>query len=458
MMPDGSMRLAAEHKNYDLIHSRPNPNMSSMTWRTAMIASVCSNGNGYSWIKRDGAARAVAFIPLASEKTSPVKVLGKLMYATTQTDNGQAAFIDPQHILHFMNFSLDGIVGLSPIGVCKNCFGLGLAAEKYGCQFFGNGARASGVFSHPDALDEEARENLVKSVRERANGENALSPMVLEEGMKWTQMSIPPNEAQFIATRQWQKEEVTSLYRVPLHLVQSLLRATNNNIEHQGLDYVRFCLAPRAVNFEQEINYKILAGPYVCEHNFMDLTRGDFASQTAGLMLLRNGGVYHANDVLRTLRQTPIPEDEGGNIRIVQGANVNLTALLAQPEEESPAPGDRGDTDSTVGDPAAQFRRRQITASYRTLFRDAVGRAINRAGEPEFARRALQPAVSSMTQTILASRFGNVEMTRRELDMIGRQTAQIAADAPGWHKKDATAIAARITEQVYAELSKEILQ
>src|ERR1017187_5888477 len=198
-MPDGSLRIATEHRCYPLLHDRPNPNMSSQVWRNAMMASECGYGNGYSWIKRDRAARVIALVPLASDKTSPVKVLGQLMYATTQTENGQAAFIDPQHILHFMNFSLDGIVGLSPIQMCKNAIGLGIAAEKFGAQFFGNGARASGVFTHPDSLDEEARENLIKSVRERANGDNALAPMVLEEGLKWTQTTIPPNDAQFIA-------------------------------------------------------------------------------------------------------------------------------------------------------------------------------------------------------------------------------------------------------------------
>ena len=208
-------------------------------------------------------------------------------------------------MLHFMNMSLDGIVGLSPIQLCKNAFGLGLAAEKFGAQFFGNAARASGVLSHPAHLDTESYENLKKSVHEWANGDTALRPIILEEGMRWEQITINPNDAQFLETRKFQKEEIAGLYRVPLHLLQDLQRATNNNIEHQGLDYVRFCLSPRAVNIEQEINFKLLGKGYICEHNFMDLQRGDFPPQTTGLLALRNGGVYSANDVLISFDRIP---------------------------------------------------------------------------------------------------------------------------------------------------------
>jgi len=455
-MPDGGMRLAADHRNYNLIHNRANPNLSSMSWRGAMHASVCSYGNGYTWIKRDKAARPVGLYPLASDKTAPVWIDGKFGYATTQTANGQATFIDPQHILHFKGFSLDGILGLSPISTCKNAFGLGLAAEKFGAQFFGNGARATGVLSHPGTLEDEAYENLKKSVREWATGEMALRPIILEEGMKWEQITIPPDDAQFLETRKFQRSEIAALYRVPLHLLQDLERSTNNNIEHQGLDYVRFALAPRAVDMEQEINYKLLGGPFTVEHNFRDLERGDFKTQTEGLLALRNGGVYSTNDVLRALRQNPISAEEGGDIRLVQGANIPLSSLVAM--ESDPAAAGLVGTNSDAGDPAASFRQQQITAAYRPVFRDAVGRAINRSGDTEFAARALHPAITSMMTALVAARFGNTSLTKKEVALIGDQSREVAAGAAAWQKQDAAAIATRITDQVYGAIAGEILQ
>jgi HK97 family phage portal protein len=451
-MPDGSMRLAKEHRCFSLLRDRPNPTMSSMAWRRAMLASALAYGNGYSWIKRDKAARVVSLHPLASDKTSPVFVNGEFGFATTQTPTGEPTFIDPQHILHLPALSLDGVTGLSPIRTCMNAFGLGLAAEKFGAQFFGNGARSTGVLSHPGVLEPEAYENLKKSVREWATGDTALRPIILEEGLKWEQISIPPNEAQFIETRKLQKEEVACIYRTPMHLLQDLQRATNNNIEHQGLDYVRFCLAPWAVLFEQEINYKLLGGAFIAEFNFRDLERGSFATQTAGYQVLRNIGVFSANDILRGLRMNPIPAEEGGDVRTVQGAMIPLSSMLLM--EENP---ETVQTDTENGDPAAGFRGNRIAAAYRPLFRDAIGRAINRSGDEEFARRAFQPAVSSMAQALIASRFGNCELTKRELDLISSQVTTLASAASSWQRSDASAIATRLTGQVYEALAKEIL-
>jgi HK97 family phage portal protein len=121
-MPDSSMRLAKEHRCYSYLHDRPNSAMSSMVWRGAWLASALAYGNGYCWIKRDRAARVIGLYPLASDKTSPVRIHGKLAFATTQTDTGEAAYVDPGNILHLPGLMMDGITGLSPIQTCKNAF------------------------------------------------------------------------------------------------------------------------------------------------------------------------------------------------------------------------------------------------------------------------------------------------------------------------------------------------
>lgn len=450
-LPDGSVRQALHHRLWPIIHDQPNPNMSACVFWGALKASTLGWGNGYAWIKRDGAARAVALVPLESGKTSPVRLRGELMYATTQTDTGAVAYLDPANVLHDKYLSLDGITGIGPIQMCKNAFGLAAAAEKYGAQFFANGARATGVLTYPGALETEAYENLNKSLRERMNGENALMPFILEEGLTWQQTSISPNEAQFLLTRQFQRVEIASLYRVAMHLLQDLQRATNNNIEHQSLDHVRHCLRPNAVHLEQEVNRKLLGGPFTMEHNLNDLQRGDFASQTAGLAALRNIGYYSNNDIARALRQNPIPAEEGGDVRVIQGAFINLKALIAGGSE----PESGVDTDGAA-DGSQPFDR--ITPAYRSMFRDAVGRVINRSGDGAFARKAFQPIVSSMAQACIALRFGSCDLTKKELALIEGQTAAIADSAAAWSRKDATAIATRITEQVYGALAREILE
>jgi HK97 family phage portal protein len=449
-MPNGGMRPATDHRLWGLLHDEPHPHMSAAVFWGALGASSVGWGNGYAWINRDRAARVISLVPLKSGITSPVKTrAGELLYATTQTETGAVAYIDPANILHVPGLTFDGYVGISPIQECKNAFGLALAAEKFGAQFFGNGARATGVLSHPGQLETEAYENLKKSVREWATGESALRPIILEEGMKWEQVTVAPNDAQFIATRQFQRSEIAALYRMAMHLLQDLSRATNNNIEHQSLDHVRYCLRPWAVRIEQEVNRKLLGKGFVMEHNFKDMQRGDFASQAAGIQILRNIGYYSNNDIARALRENPIPASEGGDVRTVQGAMIPLTALLNPADENAQS----SETDSSQTQP---FNR--ISVAYRRLFRDAVGRTINRAGDPEFTRRAFQPVVSSMAQAMLAMRFGSCDLTKKELGLIEAQTNLIATAAPAWAAKDASAISTRLTEQVYSALSGEILE
>lgn len=186
------------------------------------------------------------------------------------------------------------------------------------------------------------------------------------------------------------------------------------------------------------------------EHNLNDMQRGDFASQTAGFQTLRNIGVYSTDDILLAMRQNPIGEAAGGDIRTVQGAMIPLTSLLTFDEDQSEPV-----TDSNEG--ASQpFDR--IAPAYRRLMRDAVGRVINRGANGDFARKAFQPVVSSMAQAMLALRFGSCELTRRELALIDVQTSAIAESASSWEKKDAAAIATRLTEQVYGALAGEILE
>lgn len=462
-MPDGSMRLASEHPYWPLIHDYPNETMTAKVFWGAFIACQVGWGNAYAWIKRDGGARIKGFVLLAPGKTAPVKIQGRLMYATTQTDTGAVAYLDPINVLHIMGVSFDGITGMSPVRTCMNAFGLAMATEKFGAQFFGNGARATGVFTYPGVLEEEAQENLQKSLREKATGENALRPMILEEGLKWTQTSIPPNEAQFIATRQYQRTEIAGMYRVPLHLVGDLQRATNNNIEHQSLDYIRYCLRPIAVGLEQEINRKVLGGKsYIMEHNFNDMMRGDFASQTAGFQILRGNGIYSANDCLRAMRQNPIPAEEGGDIRIVQGAMIPLSSLVR--EEGEPAALETAETDSGEGE-AQPFNRfsdpkfDRIAPQFTALIRDAARKIIRHGvGDEAFAYQVMRPAVIALAQAVVSIRFACSELTLREMDLVDMQVRAIASATTGLDERSLRFTAHRLVHQVYGAFAGEVLQ
>jgi HK97 family phage portal protein len=460
-MPDGSVREAPEHRLYPLIHDYPNSTMTSMVYRGAVLASALGWGNSYSLIRRDGANRVIEIVPLPSDRTSPVLINGKLMYATTATVDGQVSYIKPEDVLHISGLSFDGFVGMSPIQTCKNAFGLALAAEKMGAQLFGNGAKASGVLSHPNQLGTEAYDNLKKSIREIITGDNALRPLILEEGMKWEQITVNPTDAQFLETRKFQREEIAALYRVPMHLLQSLDRATNNNIEHQSLDYIRYCLRPWAVRIEQEINRKLLSGSFFVEHDFNAFQRGDYQSQVQGMMQLRLGGVYNANDVLRQLRQNPISADEGGDVRFAPLNMVPLKQLAREAAGDGAAAQDQEpSTDSDQGETITDVRRGRIANAYRRLFRDAVGRVANRKSYDEtFAYRAFQPVIFSAAETLLSMYFTPSKELLEEAETEANALARaVAVDAKNWTAAEASAIATRVADETTAALYRALIE
>jgi hypothetical protein len=310
-------------------------------------------------------------------------------------------------------------------------------------------------------LNDEAYLRLKQSVQEQMTGSNALKPFILEEGMTWNQVSIAPNDAQFLETRQFQRSEIAALYRVAMHLLQDLQRATNNNIEHQSLDHLRYCLRPVAVGIEQEIDSKLLGKGFFCEHDFNDFQRGDFASQTAGIQALRSCGVYSINDGLRSLRMNTVSEAEGGDVRTVPLNVVNVTALL-----DGAADGDEGDDGgdgSGPGEPTEPFtdvRRERIVNSYRRLFRDAVGRTVNRKGASDeaFVYRAFQPVVAAMGQVVLTMFLMSVkDLSEDDEAKVNAHTHKIASSSHEWTQQNAAETATRLTNEAYNALKTALI-
>ena len=225
------------------------------------------------------------------------------------------------------DFSLLYLVGYSPIALAKNAIGISIACEEYGASFFGNGASPSGVLEHPGVIKNPER---VREAWHRAYGSgNAHKTAILEEGMKYTPISIPNNEAQFLETRKFQIEEIARLYRVPLHMIGDLDHATFSNIEQQSLEFVKYTLDPWLVRWEQSLQKALLSdsekGQYFIKFNVEGLLRGDYASRMQGYATARQNGWMSANDIRELEDMNLIPEEEGGNLYLVNGSMSRLS-------------------------------------------------------------------------------------------------------------------------------------
>ena len=334
---DGNLK-AGDHPLYHLLHDEPNAEMTSFVFREVMLAHLLLYGNSYSQIIRSGKNTVVGLYPLLPDHMDVDRdSKGNLTYTYTTSD-GKTVVIKPQDILHIPGLGFDGIIGYSPIALEKNAIGLGIASEEYGSKFFSNGARPSGILTHPNTVKNP------KAVRESWNSayggsSNSNRVAILEEGMTFTPLSIPNNEAQFLETRKFQVDEICRIFRVPPHLVGNLEHATFSNIEHQSIDFAVHTIRPWLVRIEQSMNRALFTdqekGRFYVQFNIDGLMRGDYKSRMEGYAIARQNGWMSANDIRALENQNPIPKDEGGDAYLVNGNMIPITtAMKAQPPAE----------------------------------------------------------------------------------------------------------------------------
>ena len=250
--------------------------------------------------------------------------------------------LKPSDVLHVPGLGFDGLVGYSPIAMAKNAIGLAIATEEYGAKFFANGATPGGILEYPGTVKnpEAVRESWTKGF----SGNNSHKVAVLEEGMKYTPISISPNEAQFLETRKFQIDEIARIFRVPPHMVGDLEKSSFSNIEQQSLEFVKYTLEPWIVRWEQSIFRSLLSrnekSSYFVKFNVDGLLRGDYASRMSGYATARQNGWMSANDIRELENLDRIPTEKGGDLYLVNGNmlplnNAGAFANINNKEEEN---------------------------------------------------------------------------------------------------------------------------
>lgn len=325
---------AFDHPLYRILYRQPNDEMSSFIWRETMMTHLLLWGNAYSQIIRDGRNNVLGLYPLLPENVEVDRdEQGQLYYiyhAYTDEvpgEQNQDIYFRKDEILHIPGLGFNGLVGFSPIAMMKNSLGTTLAVEKYGASFFKNGAQPSGVLEHPGVLKDpqKIRDNWT-AVYGGAN--NAHRVAVLEEGMAYKAISLPPEDSQFLSTRQFGVEEICRIFRVPPHTVQSLEHATFSNIEHQSIDFVVHTLTPWLVRFEQAIIKDLLLEEeqdvLFPKFNVDGLLRGDYQSRMNGYATGISNGFLSPNDIHRLENMDLIPAEEGGDDYYLNGGYVKL--------------------------------------------------------------------------------------------------------------------------------------
>lgn len=332
---DGGKKLVHDHPLYYLLHDEPNPEMTSFVFRETLMSHLLIWGNAYAQIIRDGAGRVLGLYPLLPDKMDVQRDdRGNIYYVYSRNSDENPMFkeygdirLKAEDVLHIPGLGFDGLIGYSPIAMAKNAVGMTLACEEYGASFFANGANPGGVLEHPGVLKDPSK------VRESWNSvyrgvNNAHKIAVLEEGMKYQQIGIPPEEAQFLETRKFQINEIARLYRIPPHMVGDLDKSSFSNIEQQSLEFVKYTLDPWVIRWEQSLQRSLLLpgekGKYFIKLNVDGLLRGDYQSRMNGYAVGRQNGWFSANDIREMENMNPIPDEEGGSLYLINGAMTKL--------------------------------------------------------------------------------------------------------------------------------------
>lgn len=319
-----------DHPVAALLNTAPNGDMSAFDYRQTKTAHLLTWGNAYSEIRADFLGGIKALEILSPERMRLIRRDEELVYVYRPKDAGSEVELPARRVFHLKGLGFDGLLGYSVVRMARESLGVAMAAEQFGAQFFGNGAQAGFVAMHPETLSEEAQKRLKKSIDDKIGGENKFGTLVLEEGIKVEKLTVPPEDAQFLSTRQFGVEEVCRWFRIPPSKLQHLLKANFNTLEMQNQEYVTDTLMAWCVRWEKEIGRKLLdpADTSVyAEHNIDALVRGDIKTRSDAYSKGRQWGWFSVNDIKRKENMPSIGDQ--GDVYLVPGNMVNAESVVS---------------------------------------------------------------------------------------------------------------------------------
>jgi HK97 family phage portal protein len=243
-------------------------------------------------------------------------------------DGAKTIQFKDEDVINLRGFGIDEVVGLSAIKAHKQNLGLSLAAQDYGVDFYNKGTRIDGYIEYEGRLDSETKKRIKEAWNENYGPNGLGGTAILDNGSKYTRLGMPPEDAQFIETRKFQKNEIATILGVPPHIINDLEHATFSNIEHQGIEFVTYGLGSWIEKLEQEYGRKLLKerekkNTYF-KHNVNRLLRTDVKAKAEHYRLMSDIGVYSINDIRALEDLNPV---ENGDERLVQLNRIPLEQI-----------------------------------------------------------------------------------------------------------------------------------
>lgn len=330
--PDGSKIARPLHPVHALISRSPNRDMTATQFWEAVVAAILMWGDGFAEIQRIG-NRGVALNFLLPQRMARRRLLdGSIHYMYTDFDGVQRQILE-SNLLRIPGFSADGINGLSVVKYAANVFGSAQAAAEASGMVFQNGMRPTGVLQMDNFMTPKQREDARTNIVSQFSGSlNQGKTLVLEGGMKFQGLTIPPEDAQLLQTRMFSIEEVCRWFNVPPFMVAHSEKHTSwgTGIEAQMIGFLTFSLNPWLVRIKQAIGRSLLS-PVEQLTLFADfdttlLTATDSISKAQYYASLAQNGIYTRNELRK---RENLPDHPGGDDLTVQ-TNLTPIAKLGQ--------------------------------------------------------------------------------------------------------------------------------
>ena len=277
---ESTNRKQVKHPIATLLNREPTPGFTAATFWEYIISSSLLSTDGLAEIKRTAGGKITGFVPLHPRSVDIIKHDGRLVY-TIYPDGGDAYSVDQDDMLHIPGFGFDGVRGMSVVQyVARQGIGISIAAEDYSGEFFSNGARPDFCLqTDANNVGEDTAKVLRSTWQARHQGKgNRHLPAVLTGGLKVQQITMSAEDAQLLATRQWQVIDIARAFGVPPFMIGEMEKTTSwgSGVETMGIGFLLYTLLPHLNRAQQEINRKCFSSErFFVEFNVDGLLRGD---------------------------------------------------------------------------------------------------------------------------------------------------------------------------------------
>lgn len=287
----GAIEQVKNNDVHYVLRVRPNKYMTPFTFMKCLVTDVCIHGNFYAYIERDKYGKIVQILPLTSSITHPViDGKGDLYYKTYFQGKNVTLFADD--VIHIKGMSRDGIIGLSPIQAIRLQLESNEMASQFNQKMIEDGGAPKGILRVQGSLKPEAKK-LVRESWSQTNANESIA--IVDSGMEYQQIGISQSDMQWLDSQKFNQQQIASIFKVPMHKINELDKATYSNIEHQSLDYVKNTLQPWVTQIEHEFGFKLYTeeeqkDDYYVRFNMDSELRGDSEARAkVNEVNLRNG-------------------------------------------------------------------------------------------------------------------------------------------------------------------------